>query len=56
MMVVFDYLAVASVRCVIGGSLGGMVALEWAIMAGDRVKSVVPIATSARVRAPCMAK
>jgi len=32
-------------RCVVGGSMGGMHVLEWAIMYPDRVASAVPIAT-----------
>jgi len=48
-------LGIARVRMVIGGSLGGMQALEWAIMAPELVESVVVIAASGRQSAWCMA-
>jgi homoserine O-acetyltransferase len=41
-------LGVRSVRSVIGGSLGGMQVLEWALLHPDLVRSLAPIACSAR--------
>jgi homoserine O-acetyltransferase len=40
-----DHLRIAAWQSVIGGSMGGMQVLEWAIMYPDRVRSIVPIAT-----------
>lgn len=41
-----DHLGVARWHSVVGGSMGGMQALEWAVMLPDRVGSVVAIATA----------
>jgi homoserine O-acetyltransferase len=46
-----DALGVRRWRAVIGGSMGGMQVLEWAIMFPDRVGSIVPIATCAQASA-----
>ncbi|TVR87124.1 MAG: homoserine O-acetyltransferase [Trueperaceae bacterium] len=43
-----DALGVRSWRAVIGGSMGGMQALEWALMHPDAVKGIVAIAIGAR--------
>ncbi len=50
-----DTLGVRRIRLVIGGSLGGMQALEWALL-DSRVASVVTIAASARHSAWCIAQ
>lgn len=53
---IFDSLNIQSIACVIGGSMGGMMALEYAATYNDSlyVKSIVAIATSARASAWCI--
>lgn len=43
-----DHLGIESWAVVLGGSMGGMRALEWAVMAPDRVRTVMPIASTAQ--------
>ena len=43
-----DHLGIDAWAVVLGGSMGGMRALEWAVMAPDRVRTVVPIASTAQ--------
>jgi homoserine O-acetyltransferase len=43
-----DQLGIGKIYCVIGGSMGGMQALEWARRYPERISSVMPIATSTR--------
>lgn len=43
-----DYLGIEQLFSVIGGSMGGMLTLAWAVLYPERVFSAVPIATSAR--------
>jgi len=43
---VLDRLGIERLLCVIGGSMGGMQALEWAVRYPERVRSAVPISTT----------
>ncbi len=43
-----DYLKIDQLFCVIGGSMGGMQALQWAVSFPERVFTSVPIAAAAR--------
>lgn len=47
-VLLLDALGIDKLACVIGGSMGGMLALEWAVSHPARVRSVMPISTAAR--------
>ncbi|MFM2128579.1 MAG: homoserine O-acetyltransferase [Pseudomonadota bacterium] len=46
-----DHLGIGQLFCVIGGSMGGMQVLDWAVRYPDRVFSAMPIASAARTSA-----
>ncbi|MFH0771432.1 MAG: homoserine O-acetyltransferase [Candidatus Omnitrophota bacterium] len=41
-----DYLGIERLLCVVGGSMGGMQALQWVALYPDRVRCAMPIATA----------
>lgn len=49
-----DDLGVKQIAAVVGGSMGGMLTLEYAFFGKDYVRAIVPIATSARHSAWCI--
>ena len=50
-----DHLGIPALLAVIGGSIGGMQALQWAISYPDRVRLSIPIAASCRPSAQAIA-
>jgi homoserine O-acetyltransferase len=50
-----DHLGIEHLHAVIGGSLGGHQVLAWAARYGDRIDSVIPMATSARLTSQAVA-
>ena len=44
---ILDFLGVNQIACVVGGSMGGMLVLEYAYFGKDYVRTIAPIATSA---------
>ncbi|MCL4498728.1 MAG: homoserine O-acetyltransferase, partial [Chloroflexi bacterium] len=50
-----DYLGIKQLMCVVGGSMGGMQVLQWAVSYPDMVKLAMPIASTARQSAQAIA-
>lgn len=50
-----DYLGISELMCVVGGSMGGMQALQWAVAYPDMMRLVIPIASTARLSAQAIA-
>ena len=46
-----DFLGIDQLHCVIGGSMGGMQVLQWAIDFPERVRNIIPLATTGRQNA-----
>lgn len=46
--ILIDHLGIDTLFCVLGGSMGGMQVLQWAVSYPERVFAAVPIATAAR--------
>lgn len=44
-----DYLGIKNIKCLVGSSLGGFQAMEWAIMQPERIEKLVLIATDTGV-------
>lgn len=44
-----DHLGIDTLHCIIGGSMGGMQALQWAKTYPERFKAAIPIATTTRL-------
>lgn len=50
-----DFLGIEQLLCVVGGSMGGMQALQWTVSYPDMVRLAIPIATTARLSAQAIA-
>lgn len=50
-----DYLGIKQLLCVVGGSMGGMQVLQWAVSYPDMIKLAIPIASTARLSAQSIA-
>lgn len=50
-----DHLGIDQLLCVVGGSMGGMQALQWTVAYPDMVRLAIPIATTARLSAQAIA-
>lgn len=50
-----ERLGIEKLYAVIGGSMGGMQVLEWAVMYPDQVERIIPMATSSRLSAMAIA-
>lgn len=50
-----DFLGIEQLMCVVGGSMGGMQALQWTVSYPDMVRLAIPIATTARLSAQAIA-
>jgi homoserine O-acetyltransferase len=50
-----DHLGIDRLACAVGGSMGGMQVLQWAVAYPDKVRLAIPIATTARLSAQAIA-
>ena len=47
--VLIDHLGIDQLLCVVGGSMGGMQALQWVVSYPERVRLAIPIATTSKL-------
>lgn len=50
-----DHLEIEQLMCAVGGSMGGMQVLQWAVAYPEKVRLAIPIATTARLSAQAIA-
>lgn len=50
-----DYLDIKKLFCVIGGSIGGMQVLQWAVSYPEMIVNAIPIATTSKLSPQCIA-
>ena len=50
-----DFLGIEQLLCVVGGSMGGMQTLQWAVSYPEMVRLAIPIATTGRLSAQAIA-
>ncbi|MFZ0960850.1 MAG: homoserine O-acetyltransferase [Terriglobia bacterium] len=50
-----DHLGIDQLLCVVGGSMGGMQALEWVVSYPERVRLAIPIATTSKLSSQAIA-
>jgi len=53
--VLIDHLGISRLYAVIGGSVGGMQVLQWCVSYPDMVQAAIPLATTMRHSALCIA-
>lgn len=53
--ILIDHLGIPRLLCVVGGSMGGMQALQWVVSYPERVRLVIPIATTSRLSSQAIA-
>src|SRR5208283_85224 len=47
--VLIDHLGINQLLCVVGGSMGGMQALQWVVSYPERIRLAIPIATTSKL-------
>ena len=53
--VLIDHLGIERLLCVVGGSMGGMQVLQWAVSYPERIRLAIPIASTAKLSSQAIA-